>query len=214
MENNLLRFDSEQKYLIFDTETCNTNLLISNYPWQIGFLIVNSSKILEKHNYYIFWDDILNKISEGAKKHTRFDYETYKRYARPQKEILDIFESYLYNDEYIKLGHNIYHFDIFVHNQWRRENKLASNYSYLPNTLDTDAIARAWKLGIKEIKRKDWVQSMFKFGSYAQKGMRTNLTSLGKEFGIDVDYDNLHDALNDVSLNLLVWDQLKYKINI
>lgn len=212
--SNLLRFDEKQEYLIWDIETCNTNLLESNYPWQLGFLVANKNEILEKHNYYIYWDDINNKIGVGAKKHTKFNYELYKQNAQPQDKILDIFEEYLYNDKYIKLGHNIFHFDIFVHNYWRKLNNRKTDYSYLNNALDTDAIARAWKLGIKGIKREEWLQSMFKFGNYKEKGMKTNLTALGKEFGIDVDYDNLHQAENDVILNYLVWKQLMYKIDI
>lgn len=213
--NNLLRFNKDQLYMIFDTETCHTNLALENYPWQCGFVITDSERILEKHNYYIYWDNILEKISEGAKKATNFNYEVYKKNARPQTEILDIFESYLYDDKYIKIGHNIYNFDIFVHNQWRKlYNGRKTDYSYLSKTLDTDALARAWKLGIKEIKREEWVPSMFKYGSYIEKGLKTNLTALGKEFGIKVDYTALHDALNDVSLNFLVWNQLKYRIDI
>jgi len=212
--NKLLRFDDQQLYLIFDLETCSTNLSLDNYPWQLGFLIANNKEILEKHNYFIYWDDINNKIGEGAKQHTKFNYDTYKKNARPQLEILDIFEKYLYDDKYLKCGHNIFNFDIFVHNQWRNLNNRKTDYSYLDNSLDTDAIARAWKIGIKSIKRNEWLQSMFKYGSYKQKGMKTNLTALGKEFNIDVDYNMLHDACRDVELNYLIFKQLMYKIDI
>ena len=47
-----------------------------------------------------------------------------------------------------------------------------------------------------------------------QKGIRTNLTALGKEFDIDVDYDNLHDAVNDLMLNIEVWNKLKWQIDV
>ena len=212
--NKLLRFNDEQQYLIFDFETCHVNLLHDNYIWQLGFIIANNKEILEKNNYYIYWDNILDKISEGAAKHTRFNYEIYKKYARPQEEVLDIFEKYLYDDKYIRLGHNIFHFDIFLHNQWRRINKRKTNWSYLNNTLDTDSIARAWKIGAKGIKRNEWTQSMFKYKSYKEKGMKTNLTALGKEFGIEYNYDTLHDGLNDCVLDYLVFKQLMYKIDI
>ena len=212
--NKLLRFNDEQQYLIFDFETCHVNLLHDNYIWQLGFIVANNKEILEKHNYYIYWDNILDKISEGAARHTRFNYEIYKKNARPQEEVLDIFEKYLYDDKYIRLGHNIFHFDIFLHNQWRRINKRKTNWSYLNNTLDTDSIARAWKIGVKGIKRNEWLQSMFKYGSYKEKGMKTNLTALGKEFGIEYNYDTLHDGLNDCVLDYLVFKQLMYKIDI
>lgn len=212
--NKLLRFDNKQKFLIFDMETCSTNLVLDNYPWQCGFLIADGKQILETHNYYIHWDDINNKIGDGAKIHTKFDYNKYSSNAQPQDKVLEIFEKYLYDDKYIKLGHNIFHFDIFIHNFWRKVNNKTSNWSYLNNALDTDSIARAWKIGIKSIKRDEWLQSMFKYGNYKEKGMKTNLTALGKEFDIKVNYDNLHDASNDVELNFLVWQQLKNRIDI
>ena len=33
--------------------------------------------------------------------------------------------------------------------------------------------------------------------------------SLGKEFRIDHDYENLHNALVDLKLNIKVWNELK-----
>lgn len=214
MNNKLLRFNDNQLYLIMDLETCNTNLCMDNWPWQLGFIVTNGKEILEKHNYYIFWENIQNKIGAGAKKHTKFDYNKYISNARPQNEVLDIFEKYLYNDEYIRLGHNIFNFDIFIHNFWRKVNNKPTDWSYLGKALDTDAIARAWKLGIKSIKSDEWLACMFKYGGYKQKGMKTNLTSLGKELGIEFDYDNLHDACFDVHLNWLIWNQLMHRIDI
>ena len=45
------------------------------------------------------------------------------------------------------------------------------------------------------------------------KGVKTNLTALGKEYNIDHNYDKLHDALVDLELNLKVWNKLKWKLN-
>ena len=212
--NKLLRFDNEQLYVCFDFETCHVNLLADNYPWQLGMIICNNKEILEKHNYYIYWDDILKKISVGARNHTRFNYEVYSANAQPQDKVLDIFESYLYDNRYLKFGHNLYHFDIFIHNQWRRLNNKESDYSYLNKTIDTDAIARAWKIGIKDISREEWKASMFKYGNYKEKGMKTALKYLGPEFNIEYDYTTLHDGLNDCILNHHVFKQLIYKVNI
>jgi len=212
--NSLLRFNENQLYLFYDFETCNTNLALDNWPWQVGFIVTNHKEVLEKHNYYIHWDNIKEKISEGARERTKFNYDVYIKNAQPQEKVLDIFESYLYDDKYLRIGHNIFNFDIFVHNFWRRVNNRKTNYSYLNNALDTDAIARAWKSGVKQIKKGSWMQDMFKYGDIKVKGMKTRLEYLGPEFGIPFDYNNLHDAVNDVTLNFLVWQQLKYKIDI
>ena len=55
---------------------------------------------------------------------------------------------------------------------------------------------------------------MFRFANYVEKGLKTNLTALGKEFRINVDYENLHRGGNDIKLNMLVWDKLKLIIEI
>jgi len=37
---------------------------------------------------------------------------------------------------------------------------------------------------------------------------------LGKENGIEHDYESLHDAINDLDLNLKVWNKLKWQIEV
>jgi len=184
-----------------------------NRPWQMSYLVGKGNEILDIKEYYIWWDDLW--VSDGAARATRFNYEFYKQNAKPQNEILPEFEKYLYDDKFIKIAHNGFNFDIYVHNQWRKNNGLSSNWSYLHRLLDTDALARAWKIGVKSISPNEWPISMIKYGGYIQKGMRTNLTALGKEFNItDVDYNNLHNACEDVKLTFKVWNQLKFKIDI
>ena len=46
------------------------------------------------------------------------------------------------------------------------------------------------------------------------KGVRTNLSSLGKEYEINHDYDKLHDALVDLELNIKVWNKLKWQVDL
>ncbi len=212
--DKLLRFDRNQLYLTYDFETTNVNLAQDNYVWQVGFIVTNLNEILEKHNYYVYWDNIKDKMSEGAANRTGFNYDVYIKNAKPQEEILGIFEKYLYDDRFIRYGHNTHNFDIFLHNQWRIRNGLKSNWSYLENSLDTDAIARAWRKGIKEIKRNEWFESMLRYGNIIQKGMKTRLEYLGPEFDIKVDYSKLHDATVDVEINYGVFKQLINKIDI
>ena len=46
------------------------------------------------------------------------------------------------------------------------------------------------------------------------KNMKTNLQALGKEFSIQHDYENLHDAICDLELNIKVWNKIKWMINV
>ena len=217
LNNELLRFKTEQKFLIYDTETCHLNTVAKNYPWQVGFIVCTLNEILESHCRYIYWDDMNNKISEQAKKVTHFDYAKYAKEAKPQREVLDFVESYLYDNQYVIAGHNTHAFDSYILSLWRRENGLKRDYSYLPRAIDTNSLAKMVKLGVKEAPRKDWMTLMFRFSNFSQRGMKTNLTALGKEYGIGPDlinYDNLHDATEDVKLNYYVFKQLINRIDI
>ena len=46
------------------------------------------------------------------------------------------------------------------------------------------------------------------------KGVKTNLTAMGKAYNIEHDYDKLHNALVDLELNLKVWNKLKHQIDL
>ena len=48
MNNHLLRFKKNKKYIVFDYETCGLNLAsLDNKPWQLAFLIcVGQQKML------------------------------------------------------------------------------------------------------------------------------------------------------------------------
>jgi len=46
------------------------------------------------------------------------------------------------------------------------------------------------------------------------KGVKTNLTAMGKHYNIEHDYSKLHNALVDLQLNLKVWNKLKWEIEL
>src|SRR6056300_1496216 len=101
MKETLLRFKNKQKYLLFDYETCNLNLISgNNKPWQLAFLVIENNKIVEEKDYWLKWDDL--KVSPEAAKITGFTQAKYKKHAVDPKLALDHFEKYLYDDSYIK----------------------------------------------------------------------------------------------------------------
>lgn len=207
-----IRDNLSQKFIFWDLETCHLSLLDSNLPWSIGYIIYQNGKILERHNQYIKWDNL--PISDGAAKITRFDMNVYKQKAENPVEVLNKFETYLLDGQYVNVGHNLTNFDIYVLKIWREMLGRKNSYDYLDRMIDTNALARAVKKGVKKIERKDWRATMFRFANYVEKGLKTNLTALGKEYGIDVNYDNLHDSLNDVILTAKVFEKLKWQIEI
>ena len=74
----MLKDDKKQKYICFDFETCNLNLLSpDNKPWQLSYIITEGYKTVKEKDCHIKWPDL--KRSEEARKITRFDDEKYKR---------------------------------------------------------------------------------------------------------------------------------------
>ena len=58
------------------------------------------------------------------------------------------------------------------------------------------------------------LEYQYRLSTKKKKGIKTNLTALGKEYDIDHDYKNLHNALVDLELNVKVWQKLKWKVEI
>ena len=157
MKDELLRYNNKQKYLIFDFETSNLNLVnLSNRPWQLSFIIATKDKVLEKHDHFLKWKDL--KVSEGAKIATRFDYTKYKVKSEDPLPILRKFDKLLYDKKYKIVGHNLLGFDIYVHNALRKSLGLKSDFSYLTRLIDTNCLARGYKARFKRLPFKLAIQ--------------------------------------------------------
>ena len=212
MMEDLLRFKKEQKYVVFDFETCNLNLVSEhNKPWQLAFLVYHGDKLIESNDYHIFWEDL--RMSEGARKVTGFKDAKYKKLARPAEEVLDHFEKYLYDDSYIKLGHNILGFDIYIHNIFRKLLGRKTDYSYLAHSIDTLCLAKAIYKEV-ELNGSDFLSWQFKLNSFHERGMRLNLGACCKTYEVDFDPTKLHDALYDIKKNYEVFKKMLWKIKI
>ncbi len=134
--SDLLRFNPNQKYVLFDFETCGLNLgSLRNKPWQLAFLTIENQKVTDKADYWLKWDDI--NVSEGAAKVTGWTQKKYEDKAVDPEKPLRHFEEYLYNDSYLKVGHNILGFDVYMHGIARRLLGKQPDYSYLPKLIDT-----------------------------------------------------------------------------
>ncbi len=128
MLNNLLRFNKNQKYIVFDFETESLNLFY-NKPWQLSFVIATGNKVIEEHDYFIDWPDL--KVGEEAAKINHFNLSDYNKSKQDARKVLDCFEGFLYDKDYIIVGHNIIGFDIYIHNIYRRLLGEKQDYTYL-----------------------------------------------------------------------------------
>lgn len=200
----LLRFKPNQKYLIFDLETEGLNLGFSR-PYQIAYITFTLDDILKVKEDAILWSDL--KMSPGAAAVTKFDKKAYLKRARDAKEVLAEFEELLFNPEYIICGHNILGYDVMIHQVWRRQIGLPTDYSYLARCIDTNILCKVYKKGLK-IDRSNLLAFQMRLDSLIEKGLKTKLSIMAEEFKINFDETQLHDALYDVTLNIEIFRKL------
>jgi DNA polymerase III epsilon subunit-like protein len=193
----LLRYNKSQKYFLFDKETMNLNTCFGNLPWEVGYLVCTLDKIIEEKVIYIKWPKDIFKMSQDAARITRFWEKEYliKQEGLEPEEALEMFDAHLYNKDIIPVAHNGLNFDIGLHSIWRKKCKKPIDYSYINNILDTHCLARAWKTGVPIPKDRTELQAlMWKMTQHRVRGMKTSISVLMKEFGIELDADLLHSV--------------------
>lgn len=212
MKDSLLRFKKNQKYMVFDFETCNLNLCsLDNKPWQLGFIICHGNKVVEEHDYLIKWDDL--NISPEAAKITGFNKKKYEKNSVDPSKVLSLMEKYLYDKNIIKLGHNLLGFDVYIHSIFRKALGKNPDYSYLDNLIDTLCVAKAIHQDIRPPKEKllSW---QFKLNSLILRGKKSSINALCKYYDLEVDEKKLHDAIYDVKMNFSIFQKQIWDIEI
>ena len=212
MDEHLLRFDKKKLYVLIDCETENLCLHPSqNLPWQVGMIKAVGDKKIDEKDLLVKWDRPLS-VSREAARITRFSPLKYKKESIDIKELFPTIKDWLDSADYI-IGHNILGFDIYLIKHMYE----AMGESYLPlmpKIIDTNCIARGVKIGPRFDSESSFLTWQYKMLHTRKRGVRTNLAYLGKEFKIDHDYENLHDAVNDLELNLKVWNKLKWQVEL
>jgi hypothetical protein len=128
------------------------------------------------------------------------------------------FEEPYLDESIIKIGHNIIGFDNQIYRVWRKSLGLPINDSIVNKSIfiDTNNIAKAQKKGftIPDIRSKEFAIFNYKMSLFHEKNLKTNLPLLGKEYGIEFDYDSVHRGNNDILLNRLVWNKMIYTVEL
>ena len=213
MKEDLLRFNKNQKYLVFDFETCNLNLASpDNKPWQLAFNVYNGDKLTYSKDYFIKWRDL--HLSEGARQVTNFNDAIYQRKAQDPEPILDDFEKYLYDDALLIIGHNLLGFDIYIHNIFRKLLGRKTDYSYLDRVFDTLCLAKAAHEGIQPHKDDSSLSWQLKLNSFYKRGMRLNLGACCKKYDVELDPSKLHDAQYDIQKNYEVFRKIIWEVEV
>jgi len=215
MFEDLLRFDKEKTYCFYDLETFNLNLNFNfNKPWQFGILMVKGDKVIESRDILINWTKETDMtVGEEAARITRYDHQKLLKLGISPKEAWNIAQPLFEKCDFL-IGHNLLNFDMYLIRGYAEYLNVPWKH-YLKKTIDTRSLAQGLKLGTPYDKSKgSLIEYQYKMSNRVVRGIKTNLTALGKEYNIVHDYENLHDAIKDLELNLKVWDKLKFQIEI
>ena len=210
MNESLLRFDRNQKYLVFDTETEGLNL-VNSRPWQVAWIVTQGDKVLEEHDVYVGWDDL--EVSKDAARVTGFSKQDYERRAIDCSDAMKKFASYLYNPDYKIVGHNLLNFDVYIVNVWRKLLNLTSDYSFIDRIIDTRSIATAISKNIP-VDKENLLAWQYKMVNYIERGLKTSQATLLKRYDIPHDPKRLHDALYDIMMNYKIFRKQLYEIEL
>lgn len=210
---NLLRFNKTQKYIFWDTETCNLNLVHKeNVPWQYAWIEATLDNVISKGNILIKWPKI--NISKKAAMITGFSQEAVDTLGISPEEALRKIDAFMYDPQYLLVAHNGLNFDVYLHNIHRRLLGKETDYSYIERSIDTVALARAIKYEVQPLPDEDKVLFQYKFANTMRKGIKTSIASLCQEMDIPYDAQLAHNASYDVNLLYQIWKQLVWKIEI
>ncbi len=206
-----LSHNRNQKYVCFDYET-NGLSLIRALPWQLAFNISQNGKIISEENHYIWWDDY--KMPAYLKAKVHFNDEEYERLARPPEEVFSIFNKYLYDEQYLFVGHNILGYDLGVLYSTYKKLGIWKDWSFINRAIDTLCLARHYHHGTKPSMDNFLGDQMKKIGKPPRGSKKATLQAMCKELGIEFDESLAHNALYDIDRNALVLNQLIYKLDI
>lgn len=210
MNNNLLRYNRNQKYIIFDTETEGLNLVKSK-PWQAAWIVAQGNKIIKKYDKLIYWDDL--NVSKDAARITGFSQSYYEKNAEDPKKVWDEFSKYLYDDSYKIVGQNLLGFDVYMIDVWRKLIGEPLHQDYINRIIDTKAIATAIA---KEspVPNHDFIYWQYRWLNHRERGLKTSQLTLLKKYEIDFDPKRLHDALYDIEMNFEIFHKQLYDIEL
>ncbi len=210
MDESLLRFDKNQKYLVFDTETEGLNLIRSR-PWQVAWLVVEGGKILEKHDMFLDWPNL--DVSAGAAKITGFTMKEYNKRKESPRKVWEKFSKHLHDKDTFIVGQNLLGFDVYMVNIWRELMKLEADYSYVERIIDTRALAVAIAKDIP-VDKDDFISWQYRLINHRERKLKTSQAFLLKKYNIDHDPKRLHDALYDIEMNFKVFRKQLFDLEI
>ena len=201
---------TNQKYLVFDTETEGLNLF-SSKTWQLSWIVCQGDKGLETHDEFIAHKEL--NIPKIVKKLTGFNWDIYNSKSRSLDAVWNKFEKYLFDPQYIIVGQNLLGFDVYMISILQRLLGQEPDYSYLSRIYDTRALGTAYREELQK-PRGDFLSWQYKIINDRNLKAKASQNQLLKFFDIDFDEEKLHDALYDIQMCYKIFLKLKKHMDL
>ena len=216
MDNHLLRYNKQIKYSLIDCETFNLSLSFHfNRPWQVSVLNFQGNQVTSEKDCKITWNKVAPNLKIGAEaaRITHFNEAIHNQVAIQPQEAFEMFWQDLKDSDYI-MGHNILRFDMYLLKGYAEF--MGVDWKWIvPKIIDTKAIAQGWKMGVPySPKQGNFIDYQYRYANTHVRGIKTSLSVLAREFGIEVDESQLHNSAYDLLINKAVWDKLKFQIEL
>lgn len=214
MDGHLLRFKKNLKLCFVDIESYNLCLnLRYNCAWQIAIVNVVGDSIVEEEDIYVKWPqkEYLQIKPEIAMLNHHNPYTIEEKGISP-KSAIDKIHRHLSSADYV-VAHNGLGFDLYLLRDFYRH--FGMSWHFIPEKMiDTRAIAQGIKTGHPYDGKTDLLAYQYCMINKRVRGVKTSLSVLAKENGIDFDPTKLHDALYDLRVNVALWNKLKHQIEL
>ncbi len=214
--SSLLRY-SLDPLCVGDAETFGNSLnLHEALPWEWAWATMTiKGGVQQAKSRLIRWPNVW--FSPDNPSAARFDRARYEREAIDPREAWEEFSPLLKTHRFA--GHGILGFDLYVLANWQRAIGITPNWDWLyeHGILDTNCVSKAY--------RAQWVPDISSPEAFlgwqyrAQstrlaKGVKTKLGVMCGEFGIEYDERQAHGAVYDVERNVMLVQQLAWKVEI
>ena len=214
MDGNLIRFNKTAKFCFIDIETYNLCLnLAFNIPWQISTISYTGDQTPEEHDMLVKWPprEYCTIKKEIALLNHHNQEEIDRKGISPQ-DAFKIIDEKLQEADYI-VGHNILGFDIYlIRGIYRLAGK---DWKFImPKVIDTRSLAQGLKTNHKYDGKSNFLAYEYSMINHRVRGVKTNLKFLAQEYNIPFDESKLHNSLYDLTVNIALWNKLKYEIEL
>lgn len=199
------KLDINQRIFFCDTETEGLNLNTSR-PWEFAWVIMDNGKIVDSQSRYLWWDDL--NVDKRAAEVTGFNMDKYERKAVCPSKVFEEIKPWFFGKDLLGF-HNGLNFDVYQIRNWFREIGKPTDFDWVKRVVDTNALAKAFLSEAKpDFQNFDAWQT--RWANHIRRGLKSNVTFLCKEWGIEIDESKAHQGDYDCYLTAQIYKKLAY----